>query len=398
MKEQLLQFLNQLSDYLSVHQNYKLIFYALLVIVFIYVLDSFIKFIIIKGVKKAVNQSSFAWDKVFYQKKVFHTLAHLVSFSIGFLLTHFVFDDGLNKSIKLIDKFFEITITIIFIQLFIRLIDAFMSLANAEENSYKTVAVRTFTQFLKIIVLILGFIAIVSIFFNVSLGSLITSISAVTAVLLLVFRDTIVGFVSGIQISSSEIMKLGDWVYVEKYNLEGVVKEINLVTTKIESFDKTISSIPTYDILSSKLKNLQPTVDSNKRRMVRSIPFDSKSFHYLSNQKILELKTQFPLLQKYAEEQKQMDNENNLFEENKEITNMGLFRAYTQLYLENHPKISKSEVITVRQLPMTDKGVPMQVYCFVKTAIWVEYEKIVSDLFDHLMIISRDFELEIYNK
>lgn len=393
MKELVLNFFSEL---ITDNQTYNVVLKILLILVFIYFIEIIIKYLLIKVIKNLINQSSFAWDKVFYQKKVFHSLSLLIAFSFGIVLSHFLFKNSIIDDY--VDRFFGIVVTIIFIQLFIRFIDVALSISSKDKNSYKTVAVRTFSQFLKVVLLILGLIIIVSVLFNVPFGTLITSITAISAILLLVFRDTIVGFVSGIQISSSEIMKLGDWVFIEKYNLEGIVKEINLVTTKIESFDKTISSIPTYDILSSKLKNLQPTVDINKRRIVRSIPFDSKSFHYLSNQKIAELKTKFSVLEKYAEEQKQIENENNLFEENKETTNIGLFRAYTHLYLENHLKISKSEVITVRQLPITDKGVPMQVYCFVKTAIWVEYEKIVSDLFDHLMIVSRDFELDIYNK
>jgi miniconductance mechanosensitive channel len=371
----------------------KIILSISLLIIFIYLINALIKFILTKGIKKILNQSNFEWDKIFYQKKVFHSISLLLSFSFGIIFSHYLFKNSIIDNY--VDRFFGIVVTIIFIQLFIRLIEVALLLSSKDEKTYKTVAVRTFSQFLKVVLLILGLIIIISVLFNVPFGTLITSITAISAILLLVFRDTIIGFVSGIQISSSEIMKAGDWIFIEKYNLEGIVKEINLVTTKIESFDKTISSIPTYDILSSKLKNYQPMLDSNKRRIKRGITFNAHSFQFYDLAKLQEVMGQFPLLKNYMDEQNKIDNENKLISQESEITNIGLFRAYTQVYLENHPRISKSEIITTRQLPMNEKGVPMEVFCFVKTSIWVEYEKIVADLFDHLIIVSKKFDLEI---
>lgn len=381
------------SKFLINDENYSIAFKLLFVVGVVYFFSTLIKSVLKQVIKRTLIESNKEVKNLLIQEKVLHSVALLISFSLGFILSHYLFRNSMIDNY--VDRFFGIASTIIFIQFFIRLIEVALFLSSKDEKTYKTVAVRTFSQFLKVVLLILGLIIIISVLFNVPFGTLITSITAISAILLLVFRDTIIGFVSGIQISSSEIMKAGDWVFIEKYNLEGIVKEINLVTTKIESFDKTISSIPTYDILSSKLKNYQPMLDSNKRRIKRSITFNANSFQFYDLAKLQEVMNQFPLLKNYMDEQNKIDNENKLISQESEITNIGLFRAYAQVYLENHPRISKSEIITTRQLPLNERGVPMEIFCFVKTSIWVEYEKIVADLFDHLIIVSKKFDLEI---
>lgn len=363
------------------------------------ILDFIIKNILLYFTKKLVNLTNFEWDNHFYDHKVFNSLFHLIPLALTRILAPYVLYPTPNV-LDGMGKLFDIGFVLIILQLFLRGADAVLSIAT-DENNYRTVAVRTFSQLMKIITIFFVVLIIISILFNVQWGSIIAGLGAATAILLLIFKDTILGFVSGIQIASNKMVKVGDWIAIPKYNVEGTVKEINLVSCKIENFDKTISSVPTYDLITTEVKNYEAMRHTNTRRVMRSIVFNVKSFKFCSDD-MLEKYQSIDLIKNYITGKRlELAKANvhsadpNQLANGRRLTNIGVFRKYAQSYLQENPNISNSDTLMVRQLEITPQGMPLQIYCFTKTSDWVEFETVQSDLFDHLVTASREFDLEV---
>jgi len=241
----------------------------------------------------------------------------------------------------------------------------------------------------------------ICVIFGISSSAIVGSLGAITAVLVLIFRDTILGFVTGLHVATSKNLKVGDWIGIPKYNLEGNIQDINLLTTKIQNFDKTISTIPTYDLLSTEIKNIQVMSESNTRRIKRSIIFNINSFKFLNIENIDHL-ARINLISRYLLEKKseivsqreRIDNAEMLIN-GRQLTNIGVFREYVIKYLENNTFIDQKETIIVRQLENTPQGLPLEIYCFTNDSQWSNYEDIQADIFDHLLVASKEFDLQI---
>lgn len=362
-------------------------------------LDFFIKRILLFFTRKVISLTKFTWDNHFYDNRVFNSVYHLIPLAITRLLVPYVFYSVPNV-LNIVGKIFDIATVLILLQLILRVSNAILSIST-DENNYRTVAVRTFGQLMKIITIFFAVMIIASIMFNVKVESIIAGLGAATAILLLIFRDTILGFVSGVQISSTRMVKVGDWITVPKYNLSGIVKEINLVSCKLEKFDKTISSIPTYDLIATEIINNEAMKETDTRRIKRSIVFNVKSFQFCSDE-MLEKYKQIDLIKDYIN-QRQEENEllnssssnPNILANGQRQTNIGVFRKYAQTYLKKNANISQSDTLMVRQLEITPQGMPMEVYCFANTSEWNDFEGIQSDIFDHLVTASKEFDLEV---
>lgn len=194
---------------------------------------------------------------------------------------------------------------------------------------------------------------------------------------------------------------MGDWIAIPKYNLEGTVREINLVSCKIENFDKTVSSIPTYDLITTEVKNYEAMRYTNTRRIKRSIVFNVKSFQFCTDE-MLDKYQSIDLIKNYVtrrrpelEKANKQSADPSQLANGRRLTNIGVFRKYAQSYLQENPNISNSDTLMVRQLEITPQGMPLEIYCFTKTADWIEFETVQSDLFDHLVTASREFDLEV---
>ncbi|WP_185870506.1 mechanosensitive ion channel family protein [Blattabacterium cuenoti] len=357
-----------------------------------------------KGVRfigrRIVSSTHFIWDNILYENKVFDSLAHFFPLSIGFFLIKPFFKDH-HTTIVYLEKIFNILFVLIVLQFLIRVINSIMRIATSE-NNHQTIAVRSFSQLLKIISIIFCVLIIISILTKSDLLSVLTSLGAITAIVILVFRDTILGFVSGVQMASTKMIKVGDWIGIPKYSIEGTVIEINLISAKIENFDKTITSIPTYDLISTAVTNFEVMRQKNIRRIKRSILFNIQSFHFC-NSSTLEKFQHFYLIKNYIQKkQKEID----IFNKKKNIdvsmdingrrlTNIGLFRQYALEYLHQHPKISQSETLMVRHLEPTPYGLPIELYCFTNTSVSVQYEQIQASVFDHLLTAAKEFNLKV---
>ncbi|MDO5654959.1 MAG: mechanosensitive ion channel [Flavobacteriaceae bacterium] len=372
---------------------------AVLVVVFL-ILDFILTRTLLFFTKRIINLTRFEWDKHFYHNKVFNSLFRLIPLAFTRLLAPYVLYHS-PQTLNSMGKVFDIVFIIIMLQFILRLASTILSIST-DENNYRTVAVRTFSQLMKIITIFFAVLIIISILFNVKLNAILAGLGAATAILLLIFRDTILGFVSGIQIASTRMVKVGDWISVSKYNLEGVVREINLVSCKIENFDKTNSFIPTYDLITTEVKNFEAMRQTNTRRIKRSIVFNVKSFQFCTDE-MLEKYKQIDYIKNYIiRMQNELEEYNRKHEFNsnlpingRRLTNIGVFRKYALSYLQENPNISKRDNLMVRQLEITPQGMPLEIYCFTKTVVWNEYEAVQSDIFDHLVTASREFDLEV---
>ncbi len=348
-------------------------------------------------VKKILNYVYIRWGNIFYEKKVFNSLSNFFSLFIIFYLSKFFFN---YYYISYVEIIFNITFVLISLQLLIRVVNSIMEISTSE-NDHKTIAVNSFSQLLKIISIIFCILIIIAIITKNNLISILTSLGTITAIVILVFRDTILGFVSGLQMSSTKMIKVGDWIGISKYNIEGTVLEINLISAKIENFDKTITSIPTYDLISTAVTNFEVMRKKNIRRIKRSILFNIQSFYFCNLEDLQKFQNIFLIKNYINEKQKEIgffykkNIHTNFYLNTKGLTNIELFRQYALEYLYQHPKISNSETLMVRHLEPNHYGLPIELYCFVKTSESIKYEQIQANVFDHLLTASKEFELEI---
>ncbi|HUH35502.1 MAG TPA: mechanosensitive ion channel domain-containing protein [Moheibacter sp.] len=345
------------------------------------------------------NRPKFTWTKQFYAHKVFRTLIHFFTVYLLVSINPYVAQryHGIDK---FTDKFIGLLIIVLFILFIFRVIDAIIDI-NENKDSHTTVGVRTFGQLIKIFVAFFGFLTFIATLIDVALSQIFTVLGALTAVVLLIFRDSILGFISGLQISTSKSIKIGDWISVSKYEVEGVVKEINLAVTKIEKFDKTISTVPTYDLIASEVTNHSWMSLTNTRRIKRSIVFNVNSFQFCNESFIQELE-KIDLISTYIQtKRKEISTANQHLKHpekiinGRQLTNIGLFRIYAINYLKSRSDISQEDKMVVRQLEPNSFGMPLEIYCFTTDAQFDVYEQIQADVFDHLITASKTFQLEV---
>ena len=267
----------------------------------------------------------------------------------------------------------------------------------------KTRPIKGFIQVGKIILYSIVGIILISWLLGQKPLAIIGGLGAMSAVLMLIFKDSILGLVAGIQLTANNMIRIGDWVTMPKYDIDGVVTEISLTTVKIQNFDKTINTIPAYTLISDSVKNWRGMEESGGRRISRSINLDVNSVKFC-NDEMLERFSKYQYVADYVTEtennlaifNKDNNIDNNILVNGRRQTNLGVFRAYLREYLIHNPHIHNDMTILVRQLAPTEKGIPMQIYCFTKTTSWNEYEDIQSDIFDHVLAIIPFFDLRVF--
>ena len=248
-----------------------------------------------------------------------------------------------------------------------------------------------------------GILSILAIVTDTDIWKFLTGLGAVSAVLLLIFRDTILGFVASIQVSINDMVRIGDWITFEKYGADGDVIEINLATVKVQNFDKTITTIPTYALISDSFKNWRGMQSSGGRRIKRSVIIKQTSIKFLTTDSIESLK-KIALITNYLEDrQAKIDASNEGAKVDKSIaingrnmTNLGVFRKYIETYLESHSAINDEMIMMTRQLEPTTQGIPLEIYAFSSDKRWQNYEYIMADIFDHILAAVPYFDLEVF--
>ena len=304
------------------------------------------------------------------------------------------------------ENIIEKTLKVIAIILTLRII---RSLLNSVKDYLKTLTkfkdkpIDSYIQVFMIFVWLLGVFSIFAIVTGISFVKFATTLGAASAVILLIFKDTILGFVASIQVSINDMVRIGDWITFENYGADGDVTEINLATVKVQNWDKTITTIPTYALISDSFKNWRGMMSSGGRRIKRSVIVKTSTIKFLTDTDIKRFKN-IELVSNYLENSsKEIEKYNNNHNINKSVlingrnlTNFGVFRKYLQTYIENHSAINKEMTLMVRQLEPTPQGIPMEIYAFSSDQRWQNYEYIMGDIFDHILASVKYFDLEIY--
>jgi miniconductance mechanosensitive channel len=381
-----------------------IILMLVLVILFAYLADYLANKVLVTGIKRLVKKSKTKWDDVLISRKVIHRFSHLapaliVYFAINLLLADY--PEVYSVVISAINIYVIFIILITLDALLSAFHDIYLTLPISRERT-----IKGYIQVAKIIIHSIGGILILSELLGKTPTGILASLGALAAVLVLVFRDTILGFVSSIQLSANQMLKPGDWISMPSRNADGTVIDITVNTVKVRNWDKTISTIPTYALISESFQNWKGMQESKGRRIARSVYIDIKSINFCTEE-MLERFKKFRLIKDYIitkqEEIDVFNKEQGITDEDtvsrRRLTNVGVFRKYIQIYLEKHPKIHPNEppyIIMVRHLQPTDRGLPIQIYCFSKEYEWKKYELVQADIFDHILAVISEFDLRVF--
>lgn len=366
----------------------------------IYLLDFLLKLIINSILRYFVNEQKYPILLSIRKSKVTNSIAHLIALSFGSTALYSVFYRH-PKSFFYIERSINFIIVLALAGLMFNILKAIENYYLIKKDYYRILALKAISQTLNIFGIFIFTIIAVCVIFGIGSSTILGSLGAITAVMVLIFRDTILGFVTGLHVATSKNLKVGDWIRIPKYNLEGTIEDINVLSTKILNFDKTISTIPTYDLLSTEIKNLQVMSESNTRRIKKSIIFDINSFRFVDDEMMGRLE-KINLLHDYlvtkrkeiSEQRKSVTNADEMLND-RQLTNIGTFREYARIYLRSNSHVDQNETLLVRQLDINAQGLPLEIYCFANSSKWVVYEQIQADIFDHLLVASREFGLEV---
>ena len=382
--------------------NYTVLGLGSIVLIVVCFLGNFItrKFIV-RGIQKFIKNSKNDWDDILIEKKVFNSLSTLVPLiliqylSVP-LLSNFTF------LIPFVHVAVRVSLVLVITSVLMKALKA-MEEVSKKIPSFKDKPIVSYIQLASIMIYVVAAILIIATILDKDPLALLGALGALTAVLMLVFKDTILGLVASIQISSNDMVRVGDWVSMPKYGTDGDVLAITLNTVKIQNWDKTISTIPTYAFISDSFKNWRGMTDSKGRRIKRSLNIDMTSIKFCTDEEITQYKG-VEMLKDYIEARQNeitTYNEANGHDKSalvngRNLTNIGLFREYAHQYLSANDNLRADLTLMVRQLEPTENGLPIEVYCFSNNIQWVEYERIQADIFDHLLSSLPNFNLEIF--
>lgn len=359
------------------------------------------KRVILRSVSSIVRRSSNVWDDALMSTGVFTRLSHvapaLVLTFVGeeFFTQREAWSQVLNTTVS-------IYLVVILLLVLDAVLNAIVRIFN-QNPSLRTLPLGGFQQGMKLVLVLIGAVFVLSLLLKRSPLYLLSGLGALTAVLLLIFKDAILGLVAGIQITSNRMVQIGDWIEMPKYGADGDVIDVGLTIVKVRNWDNTITTIPTYALTADPVKNWRGMQESGGRRIKRSIYLDMESFRFLDDallQKMLTFRRLRPYLEQKLpelEEYNQREGEDLSVPVNgRRLTNIGCYRAYVNAYVRSHPNIHQELTLLVRHLAPTDKGLPLEVYAFTSDTRWAAYEGIQADIFDHLLAIVPEFDLRLF--
>lgn len=360
--------------------------------------------IVVGFVHRLFLKTKSTWDDLLIERKVFDKLALVVPFGIIAISVPYIFYD-FPEVIKYTVIFSDVAIVAVVIWSINATLSILEEILSASPV-FKDKPVTSYLQVLKIIVYFIGGILMLSMLLGKSPFYFLGAMGAMTAVLLLVFKDTILGLVASIQMSVYDMVRVGDWISMPKYEADGDVLSINLNTVKVQNWDMTITTIPTYAFITDSFKNWRGMTNSGGRRIKRSIYIKMSSFKFLQKEEVDKLKNyriiKDYLIKKEIEIEKHNESVQNSKDSSKlnirRLSNIGVFRKYIEEYLQANDLIKKDMALMVRQLEPSSKGLPLEIYCFSAIQEWVPYEGIKADLFDHIITIASEFNLEVFEE
>lgn len=375
----------------------------ILIFIIIFSIAFLIDYVCRKGIlgifKKIAKRTETDWDDLIVDRKIIDKAIHVIPSIFLYITLPLAFETDSWWYI-----FTKKAIVIYIIAVVIRLINSFLSLCNdIYQRRKQGKSIRGFVQIIQVIIVFIGVIIIISELIDQSPVALLTGLGASAAILTLVFKDTIMGFVAGIQLTANDMLRPGDWITMPKYQADGSVIDVTLNAVKVRNFDNTIVTIPPYALVSDSFQNWRGMSESPGRRIKRSISIDMNSVKFCTPQ-MLEKFRKISLITNYIDnkekelhqynEERQIDN--SITVNGRRQTNLGIFRMYIESYLKNHPDVSKELTCMVRQLQPTETGIPLELYVFLSEKRWVFYENIQSDIFDHILAVIPEFELQAF--
>lgn len=359
------------------------------------------KNVILALIWKVIKRSKNQWVHYMLENKVFRRLSHVAPAIVIYTLGPLLLTDY--------EKLSNLTYLITNLYIIIIILGVFYSFINTVSDIYKTYEIskarpiKGYVQIVKIFVGVVVAILILAVIFDKNPLNLLAGLGAMTALILLIFKDTLLGFVGGVQVTANDLAQIGDWIEMPKYGADGDVVDITLHTVLVQNWDRTISVIPTYSLVSEGFINWRGMVRAGGRRIMRSIYIDVKTIRFCDEEMLARFEKVHYLKDYIEVRRKEVEDYNkkyNIDESNpvngRRMTNLGTFRAYITNYLSKHPLVRQDMIYMVRQLQPNERGLPVEVYCFARTVQWVEFEKIQADIFDHILSIVPFFDLKIF--
>jgi miniconductance mechanosensitive channel len=399
-------YLKQVLSYFNFSSSNSLIliriFLPIIMVGIGYIVKFSLDFFLKSTVFRMIHHSKTNWDDQLISSGFFQRVTRFIPFIILYhsCVYLFSYSNTLSRLVQNIALTYIAWNTLKIISLVLKVFEEFTS----QLDSLKGKPIKSYTQVVKILCYLVFFIVIISIFLQKSPLGILSGIGALTAIILLVFKDSILGFVASIQIASYDMVHKGDWIQMDQFNADGDVLDITLNHIKVQNWDKTITTIPTYSLVAGTFKNWRGMKESGGRRIKRSLFIDISSVHFC-DKNLLEKLKKIDVLKSYLiikEDEIKIFNEKHKDDTSivnlRKMTNIGSFRVYIREYLKKHPLIRQDMTLLVRQLQPEEQGIPIEVYCFTNTVEWVPYEEIQSDIFDHLLGVIPEFELRIYQK
>lgn len=374
---------------------------VILILLLSFLADALAKRFIQKGVTSIIERTETKWDDVILKKKVLNRIAHLAPAIIIYLFIPIPLI-GNEWAITLINGAVLIYMIVLGVLAIDSFLNAFLDIYDTYEVS-KEIPIKGFIQVFKLVLYFTGGIFVVSILLDKTPVYLFSGLGALTAVLMFIFKDAILGFVAGIQLTANRMIANGDWIEMPKYGADGEIIEVALTTVKVQNWDKTITTIPTYALINDSFKNWRGMSESGGRRIKRAINIDMNTIEFCS-EAMLERFSKIEYISDYIalreEEVEIYNKEHGIDKSNpvngRRMTNIGTFRAYVQAYLRNHSLINQEMTFLVRQLAPTEHGLPIEIYVFSKDQIWANYEDIQGNIFDHILAVVPEFDLSVF--
>lgn len=372
--------------------------YILLITAFCALIYFVVKTIVISILKRVVKRTDNTWDDIILESRCIHRILFILPASIFY---------SLATILPTLQGIVQLLLTVFITLMFIHSANAFLNAVSQIYDKNYTLSkkrpIKAFMTGIKILLYIVGVVIIVSRLLGQSPVYVLSGLGALSAISLLIFKDAILGMVAGFQMAANDLVNIGDWIEMPKYGADGAVIDISLTVVKVQNWDKTITTIPAYALVSDSFKNWRGMQNSGGRRIMRSLRIDLTSINFCSDE-LLEKLSKIEYLEHYI---KSRQNEINKYNEKRNIdtdisvngrrmTNIGVFRKYIGEYLKNNPKIHKNMISMVRQLAPDKEGVPLELYCFTNDIRWEYYENIMSDIFDHLFAVVPYFELKLF--
>jgi miniconductance mechanosensitive channel len=354
-----------------------------LIAIIVILADIFCRYGVVNIILKVVEKTKATWDDILFNRKALNELSHVVAPWVLYLLLPLVVEQaGILDFLKRMCMVYIVAVLLRFVNTFLNGLYTIYSDRDASRNR----PLKGLLQTGQVIAFCISIIIIVSLLINRSPAVLLTGLGASAAVLMLVFKDSIMGFVSGIQLSFNDMLCVGDWITMPKYGADGNVIEVTLNTVKVRNWDNTITTIPPYALVSDSFQNWRGMSESNGRRVKRSVNIDMSCVKFCTKEQIERFR-QMPLLTDYI---------NRATNDGKQLTNLGVFRMYLTLYINHHAGVNHTMISMVRQLQPTAMGIPLELYFFTKDKNWVPYENLQSEVFDHLLAIIGEFDLKVF--